>query len=215
MQDLDRATDVLNRLSESGVSIAIDGEVITAMGQDADVGRGHREIDATGKLVTPGFVDIHTHYDGQATWDPLLTPSSWHGVTTVVMGNCGVGFAPVRPGTESELVERLSARVFTVIDNLRAEGIEVLEYSAGKKSRDSLVTKLLSKRETLASQIFDRLRFSVTLRQRDDVVPRVPRRRRAFVATRPGLLDTGKTHANSLSCRWLQEKRPQYLVTSA
>jgi len=62
-------------------------------------------VDARGKLVTPGFVDIHTHYDGQATWDPLLTPSSWHGVTTLVMGNCGVGFAPVQPGDERYLIE--------------------------------------------------------------------------------------------------------------
>jgi N-acyl-D-amino-acid deacylase len=68
-------------------------------------GRGRREIDADGCLVTPGWVDIHTHYDGQATWDPEMTPSSWHGVTTVVMGNCGVGFAPVRPGGESFLIE--------------------------------------------------------------------------------------------------------------
>ena len=57
----------------------------------------HHEIDADGLLVTPGWVDIHTHYDGQATWDDVLRPERWHGVTTVVMGNCGVGFAPARP----------------------------------------------------------------------------------------------------------------------
>ncbi len=62
-------------------------------------------IDATGRIVTPGFVDIHTHYDGQVTWDALLEPSSLHGVTTVVCGNCGVGFAPVRPGREQWLIE--------------------------------------------------------------------------------------------------------------
>jgi N-acyl-D-amino-acid deacylase len=62
-------------------------------------------IDATGCIVTPGFVDIHTHYDGQATWDDVLDPTSGHGVTTVVMGNCGVGFAPVRPGSEEWLVQ--------------------------------------------------------------------------------------------------------------
>jgi N-acyl-D-aspartate/D-glutamate deacylase len=68
-------------------------------------GKGRREIDADGALVTPGFVDIHSHYDGQATWDNQLTPSSWHGVTTVVMGNCGVGFAPVRPTDHARLVD--------------------------------------------------------------------------------------------------------------
>jgi N-acyl-D-amino-acid deacylase len=62
-------------------------------------------IDATGKVVAPGFVDIHTHYDGQVSWDGLLEPSSGHGVTTVVTGNCGVGFAPVRPGAEKWLIE--------------------------------------------------------------------------------------------------------------
>ena len=73
--------------------VAVDDGMITAVGTVEDGGR--REIDADGALVTPGFVDVHTHYDGQATWDPLLTSSCWHGVTTVVMGNCGVGFAPV------------------------------------------------------------------------------------------------------------------------
>ena len=68
-------------------------------------GTATRTIDADGALVTPGFVDIHTHYDGQATWDSFLAPSSWHGVTTVVMGNCGVGFAPVRPADHQRLIE--------------------------------------------------------------------------------------------------------------
>jgi len=65
---------------------------------------GREEIDATGKIVTPGFVDIHTHYDGQATWDERLQPSSWHGVTTVVVGNCGVGFAPCKPQDHDRLI---------------------------------------------------------------------------------------------------------------
>ena len=69
------------------------------------LGRGAEEIDAKGRLVAPGFVDIHTHYDGQATWDSRLNPSSWHGVTTVVMGNCGVGFAPVRTADHNRLIE--------------------------------------------------------------------------------------------------------------
>ena len=72
-------------------------------------GSAQREIDAQGQLVTPGFVDIHTHFDGQVCWDKQVTPSSWHGVTTIVMGNCGVGFAPVRPGTENELVELMES----------------------------------------------------------------------------------------------------------
>ena len=65
-----------------------------------DAGRGAEVVDADGLLVTPGFVDIHTHYDGQATWDPFLAPSSVHGVTSLVMGNCGVGFAPAHPTAE-------------------------------------------------------------------------------------------------------------------
>ena len=73
--------------------VAITDGIVTEVGS-VD-GQGRREVDADGALVTPGFVDIHTHYDGQATWDEQLTPSCWHGVTTVVMGNCGVGFAPV------------------------------------------------------------------------------------------------------------------------
>ena len=75
--------------------VAVDGDRIVAVGRVGE--RGRRELDADGLLVTPGFVDLHTHYDGQATWDPVLAPSSVHGVTTIAMGNCGVGFAPARP----------------------------------------------------------------------------------------------------------------------
>ena len=81
--------------------VAVDGETITAVG---DVGAGRREIDARGKLVLPGWVDVHTHYDAQVTWDPYVTPSSWHGVTTLVMGNCGVGFAPAKPDEHQWLI---------------------------------------------------------------------------------------------------------------
>src|SRR5438309_7618382 len=83
--------------------VAVDDGRITSVG--GDCGPGRRRLDADGLLLTPGWVDIHTHYDGQVTWDPEVTPSSWHGVTTVVMGNCGVGFAPVRPGSQDFLIE--------------------------------------------------------------------------------------------------------------
>ena len=83
--------------------VAIDNGKISAVGIVENPGK--KEIDAKGNIVTPGWVDIHTHYDGQVCWDPYLTPSSWHGVTTVVMGNCGVGFAPVKPGDEEFLIQ--------------------------------------------------------------------------------------------------------------
>jgi N-acyl-D-amino-acid deacylase len=70
-----------------------------------DVGAGARTIDADGAIVTPAWVDIHTHYDGQVTWDSEMNPSASHGVGTVVMGNCGVGFAPVAPGAEHDLID--------------------------------------------------------------------------------------------------------------
>ena len=82
--------------------VAIDHGRITAV---ADVaGPARATVDARGLLVTPGFVDVHTHYDGQATWDPQLAPSCWHGVTTVLMGNCGVGFAPAAPDRHAWLI---------------------------------------------------------------------------------------------------------------
>lgn len=87
--------------------VAITDGIVTAVG--TDVGPAARTIDADGRVVAPGWVDVHTHYDGQVTWDPELTPSSWHGATTVVMGNCGVGFAPVRPGGQGFLIELMEA----------------------------------------------------------------------------------------------------------
>jgi N-acyl-D-aspartate/D-glutamate deacylase len=83
--------------------VAISDGVVTEVGR-VD-GPAREELDADGLVVTPGFVDIHTHFDGQVTWDDDLTPSCWHGVTTAILGNCGVGFAPVRPGGEAELIE--------------------------------------------------------------------------------------------------------------
>jgi N-acyl-D-amino-acid deacylase len=83
--------------------VAIEGDRIVSVGPDLP-DTGSPDFDATGLLVTPGWVDIHTHYDGQATWDDVLAPSAWHGVTTVVMGNCGVGFAPVHPARREWLI---------------------------------------------------------------------------------------------------------------
>jgi N-acyl-D-aspartate/D-glutamate deacylase len=101
-------------------------DVAIAGGRIASIGRvdgaGSREIAAAGALVTPGFVDIHTHYDGQATWSNRMSPSSHHGVTTVVMGNCGVGFAPVRP-TDHELLVELMEGVEDIPGAVLQEGV--------------------------------------------------------------------------------------------
>src|SRR5688572_5947157 len=83
--------------------VAVEGDRICAIGRG--LGPAERVIDADGLLVTPGFVDAHTHYDGQALWDEELQPSSSHGVTTVIMGNCGVGFAPARSDQHEFLVQ--------------------------------------------------------------------------------------------------------------
>jgi N-acyl-D-aspartate/D-glutamate deacylase len=100
--------------------VEITGDRVTAVGRGA--GRAAREIDADGLLVTPGFVDIHTHFDGQVTWDPIVAPSSLHGVTTIAMGNCGVGFAPARPDRHAWLIGLLEG-VEDIPGTALAEGL--------------------------------------------------------------------------------------------
>src|SRR5690606_20100314 len=95
---------------------------VTAAGAASTAG-ARRVLDADGRLVTPGFVDVHTHYDAQATWDPWVTPSSWHGVTTVVMGNCGVGFAPADPDRHDWLIDLMEG-VEDIPGSAMVEGID-------------------------------------------------------------------------------------------
>src|SRR3977135_856661 len=103
-----------------------DGQIVEVrkrIGDDAGLeGEAAETLDATGRIVAPGFVDIHPHYDGQVSWAPLLEPSSLHGVTTVVGGNCGVGFAPVAPGREQWLIELMEG-VEDIPGSALAEGI--------------------------------------------------------------------------------------------
>ena len=91
-----RGGTVIDGTGAPGVraDVAIDGDRVAEIGDQLS---GRRELDASGHAVTPGFIDIHTHYDAQVFWDPALTPSSWHGVTSVVAGNCGFSIAPCRP----------------------------------------------------------------------------------------------------------------------
>jgi N-acyl-D-aspartate/D-glutamate deacylase len=103
--------------------IAVRDGVIVEVAHGPLDGEAVETLDAAGMVVTPGFVDIHTHYDGQATWDPLLEPSSGHGVTTVVAGNCGVGFAPVRPGDEKWLISLMEG-VEDIPGTALTEGID-------------------------------------------------------------------------------------------
>jgi N-acyl-D-amino-acid deacylase len=101
--------------------VAIAEGVIVAVGQG--LGSRREEIDASGLIVTPGWGDIHTHYDGQATWDAHLTPAPWNGVTTVVMGNCGVGFAPVKPDRHDFLIQLMEG-VEDIPGSVLTEGIK-------------------------------------------------------------------------------------------
>ncbi|MDP3750060.1 MAG: amidohydrolase family protein [Phenylobacterium sp.] len=117
--------------------VAVDAGLVTLVGEVA--AKGRREIDAAGLIVTPGWVDIHTHYDGQATWDAYLSPSCWHGVTTVVMGNCGVGFAPARPDRHDWLIGLMEA-VEDIPGAALAEGIK-WDWETFPEYMDSLERK--------------------------------------------------------------------------
>jgi N-acyl-D-amino-acid deacylase len=106
------------RASTADIAI-VDGTIVEV---GTVSGRARRFIDADGLLATPGFVDVHTHFDGQATWDPHLTPSCWHGATTAVLGNCGVGFAPAEPDRHQWLIGRMES-VEDIPGTALAEGI--------------------------------------------------------------------------------------------
>ncbi len=114
--------------------VAVDAGLVTKVG--VVEAKGRQEIDAAGLIVTPGWVDIHTHYDGQVTWDPYLSPSCWHGVTTVVMGNCGVGFAPVKPDRRDWVIALMEG-VEDIPGSALAEGIK-WEWETFPEYLDSL-----------------------------------------------------------------------------
>ncbi|GHC77065.1 amidohydrolase [Pseudorhodoferax aquiterrae] len=117
--------------------VGITGGRIVEVG--GKLGAGRREVDATGAIVTPGWVDVHTHYDGQVTWDPYLSPSTDHGVTSVVMGNCGVGFAPVRPDRRDWLISVMEG-VEDIPGTVLAEGIQ-WEWESFPEYLDALARK--------------------------------------------------------------------------
>jgi N-acyl-D-aspartate/D-glutamate deacylase len=129
----DRVTDLLLRngllVDGSGAparmaDVVVDGDrvVEVAPAGTASTAAAHRVVEVDGRLVTPGWVDVHTHYDAQVTWDPWVTPSAWHGVTTVVMGNCGVGFAPAAPDRHDWLIDLMEG-VEDIPGSAMTEGI--------------------------------------------------------------------------------------------
>ena len=134
-----RLVDGTGSVPRVGVDVAVDGDRITAVESSGTVGRGRQEIDAEERLLTPGWVDIHSHFDGQASWDPLLSPSSWHGVTTTVMGNCGVGFAPAAPDRHEWLIELMEG-VEDIPGSALAAGID-WEWETFPQYLDSLAAR--------------------------------------------------------------------------
>jgi len=132
------------RIVDGTGAAPFSGDIAIRAGKIVEIGKiigpAREVIDASGLIVTPGYVDVHTHYDGQATWDEQLAPSCWHGVTTVVFGNCGVGFAPLRSGGERALIELMEG-VEDIPGTVLAEGMkwgwesfpEYLDTLAGRR----------------------------------------------------------------------------------
>src|SRR3979490_2279942 len=114
-------------------AVAISGGRIPEVGKVS--AKGTEEIDAKGKLVTPGFVDLHTHYDGQVTWANDISPSSQNGVTTAIMGNCGVGFAPCKPADHQRLIQLMEG-----VEKLAAQLIVASTVRRWESFPDSIVT---------------------------------------------------------------------------
>ena len=131
--------------------VSVEGGLIVQVGGSVTDSARHT-IDADGAIVTPGWVDVHTHYDGQVSWDQVMDPSAGNGATTIVMGNCGVGFAPVRPGGEKSLIELMEG-VEDIPGTALYEGIEwgrwesfpdYLDYIAGREYSLDIGAQILS-----------------------------------------------------------------------
>ena len=133
--------DGTGKEGETGDIAIADGVIVEVGGRIS--GSSKRTIDADGALVTPGWVDLHTHYDGQVSWDTEIAPSSHNGVTTVVMGNCGVGFAPVRKGQEKELIELMEG-VEDIPGSALHEGMEWGQWETFPEYLDYLSARQFS-----------------------------------------------------------------------
>ena len=135
------------RVCDGSGGSAHDADVGIEAGRIVAIGRldgaARRTLDVRGLIVAPGFVDVHTHYDAQVTWDRLCTPSCWHGVTTVVMGTCGFTVAPVRPDDQGYLL-RLLARVEAIERALPVERCEL--WSEGEENFEARLDAILARR---------------------------------------------------------------------
>ena len=153
--------------------VAIEGDRIVEIGAGL---RGDRRLDADGCVVAPGFVDIHTHYDAQVFWDPALTPSCYHGVTTVVAGNCGFSIAPTRPA-DRDLLGRTMEKVEDMDPECLAAGIPWEEFESFPEYLDA-VRRRVARRSTTPPTSGTRRCGSTCSAPRRPIEPRLPTRSR-------------------------------------